>query len=159
MATSLSVSSFTIGRYKTIKDILSNPIDVSKLPIVGESKIFKQSAGRYGHVILKLDLEKGDDTMHYSRERFSYAWEVEDDYTPVHEGTYSILPISKVYFEAEIVKELKFFIGLFSFLNDNETPLRFSVIGGSYKNDERPYFAAVTVEAIIEIFKQLLDSK
>lgn len=149
MRKDISPLSNNIELYKQIKDILQKPIDGSKLPIVGESKIFKPSADRYGHVIIRLDLET-EVNFSGSLAKHNYKWEV-NEYELFPNG---YTPIQKDY-ERTIVKEIEVFAVLLDFLNDNTPPLRFTVIGGSDMLTERPYFDRVTAEAMIKIFKQL----
>jgi len=145
----ISPFSYNVELYKQIKDILQKPIDVSRLPIVGESKIFKSSAERYGHVIIKLDLET-EGNYYNSLAKYNYKWEVNE-----HElFPYGYTPIPQK-FEHMIVNEIEVFALLLDFLNDNVPPLRFTVIGGSNNLTERPYFNRATAEAIVLIFKQL----
>jgi hypothetical protein len=158
MPIALKSFSYNIELYKTIKEILVKPIDTLKLPIVGESKVFKMSAERYGHVILKIDLETDKNMIHSNG--FSYAWEMDEKFKVLEDEKFpsnTILPISKEYYEAEILNEIFIFTNLFRFLNEDKTPLRFSVIGGSYKINERSYFYRATGEAIVQIFKKLQD--
>lgn len=136
-------TSLYIDSYREIKNLLEKKIDLSKLPVIGESKIVKYSADRYGHIILKLDLEKDGDLIKRMHNNFySYSWEVNEAEIP------------KEYQEL-IVKELIEFSKLFRFLNSNDVRLRFSIIGGGYKDTERPFHSMCTVEAIKEIFKKL----
>jgi hypothetical protein len=158
MPIALKSFSYNIELYKTIKEILAKPLDILKLPIVGESKIFKMSAERYGHVILKIDLETDENMI--DSNGFSYAWEVYEKYKVLEDEKFpsnTILPISKEYCETEILNEIMIFTNLYRFLNEDKVPLRFSVIGGSYKINERSYFYKATGEAIVQIFKKLQE--
>lgn len=145
----ISPLSYNIELYKQIKDILQKPIDVSRLPITGESKIFKPGADKYGHVIIKLELEtEGNFYGHLAN--YNFIWEVHE-----HESfPYGYTPIQKSY-EPLIIKEIEVFAALLDFSNDNVPPLRFTLIGGSDKLTEKPYFNRATAEAIIQIFEQL----
>ncbi|WP_029285922.1 hypothetical protein [Pedobacter sp. R20-19] len=149
MRKAISPLSYNIEMYKQIKDILKKPSNVSLLPIVGESKIFKPSADRYGHVIIRLDLETEGD-FYGSLNKYNYKWEINshelfsDGYTPIPK-----------HYEQMIIKEIEVFVVLLDFLNYNTPPLRFTLVGGSDKLTERPYFDRATAEAIIQIFKEL----
>lgn len=154
----LPTASHNVQVYKSIRNILGKPVDISRLPIIGESKILKPSAGRYGHVILKLDVETDKEIVSDCRGGLSYAWDVASDYKVAKDERYAhvvFLPIAKENFELEIKNEIGFFNHLYSFCNDDNVQLRCSVIGGSYKETERPYFSRATAEAIVQIFKQL----
>jgi len=158
MQTTYSLFSTNIELYKSIRDILDKPIIISKLPIISESKIFKMSAERYGHIILKLDLETEREILNYNPLGCSYSWDVDENYQVEEDKrfpSHTILPISKEYFETEILNEIKLFTNLFRLMNDDITPLRFSVIGGSHKINERSYFGRVTAEALIQLFRRL----
>lgn len=98
MRKDISPLSYNIELYKQIKNILQKPIDVSRLPILGESKIFKPGADKYGHVIIKLDLEtEGNFYGHLAK--YNYKWEVDE-----HElFPYGYTPIPKDY-ECQIIK-------------------------------------------------------
>jgi len=147
----LTNSIYIYKRYKDIVEILSKPIDTQKLPIIGESKIFKSSAERYGHVIIKLSLETDGNIKRNVRDYYSYEWIPET--TDVNESNV-IIPLNNT-FEKYIIDEIKVFATLLEFLNENSAYLRFSVIGGSYRITDRPFFEAATVEALIQIFKKL----
>ena len=149
MKQDISPLSNNIELYKQIKDILQKPIDVSRLPITGESKIFKPNADKYGHVIIRLDLETERDFYNHLA-RYSFKWDV-NEYELFRFG---YTPIPKDY-ERIILKEIEVFALLLDFSNDSVPPLRFTVIGGSDRITEKPYFDTATAEAIIQIFKQL----
>src|ERR1700761_4271710 len=138
-------------RHKEIINLLSRPINIQRLPIIGESKIFKGSAERYGHVIIKLSLETDEETKRTVRDYYSYEWLPE---TTELDKSNVIIPLERS-FEKDILNELKVFTTLLELLNENTANLRFSVVGGSYRITERPYFGPATVEALIQIFNKL----
>ncbi len=148
-----SKQSYYLTRYRSVKNILEKSIDTEKLPIIGESKIFKSTAERYGHVIIKLDLET-DVTMLEQTYKgvYSYAWEIDE--SELLSNSKQIIPLTKE-FEPLIYNEIKTFSAILSFINDNKTPLRFSVIGGSSRPHERPLHDMAVSEALIEIFQKL----
>lgn len=150
MPNAIPTLSYSIKKYKEIAKVLSSPINILKLPVIGESKIFKSSAERYGHVIIKLSLETDESITRFGG-NYSYEWIPETTF--VNE-TNDIVPLDNS-FEKYVLDEIKVFVTLLEFLNENETPLRFSIIGGSYRIRERPYFEVATAEALIQLFKKL----
>jgi hypothetical protein len=154
MASSIPRLSFHIKKYREVIDILRAPIKVDKLPIIGEGKIFKPTSDKYGHVIIKLDLETDENTTKwFSSGYYSYEWMPNFSL----EYTYGIIPLDSS-FEEPVLNELMVFTTLLEMLNENTKHLRFSVIGGSFKATERPYFEAATAEALIQIMRKLNDS-
>ncbi|OOQ59482.1 hypothetical protein [Mucilaginibacter pedocola] len=155
MANSIQKLSLYTEKYKEIIDLLALPIDANKLPIVGECKIFKSSAERYGHVIIKLDLETDENLVKgASAGHYTYEWMPEKTFAGRDNV---IVPLDKA-FEADILNELSFFTTLLGMFDKSTQYLRFSVIGGSYRITERPYFAAATAQALIQIMRKLNDS-
>ncbi|MCO5947881.1 hypothetical protein [Mucilaginibacter flavidus] len=147
----ITKSIFTYKQHKDIAEILSSPIVIQKLPIVGESKIFKSAAERYGHVIIKLSLETDENIISRGGGYYSYEWIPET--TDVN-GSDVIIPLNNS-FEKHIIDEIKVFATLLEILNKNTTHLRFSVIGGSYRITEKTFFEVATIEAMIQIFKKM----
>lgn len=140
--------------YNEIHEKIIQKIDPSKLPLYGEKEIFKRSGEMYGHVKIKLDIERDTEKVllikSYNEYEnaikvnyFTYKWEVEESKLPKH---------FEQYIKPEIVK----FIELLSiFKENNDTILRFSVVDGSYKETERPIHRMAVQYALIEIFKQI----
>jgi hypothetical protein len=146
--------------YYSNKEILSKTIDLSKLPITAERKIFNSSAERYGHVIIQLSLEIDEAITRFSGPNFSYSWEVNEDEDVASKEKIAsrlYIPIPKD-FDSEIFNEIKAFVSVFRLINQDNINLRFTLLGGSYRISERPYFSRATAEALIEIFKKLHGS-
>ena len=156
MANSIPKLTNYVYLYKHHKDIfetLSQPINIQKLPIIGESKIFKSSAERYGHVVIQLNLETDENVKQPIGNYYSYEWLPE---TLFQKENDIIIPLENS-FEKDIFNELKLFVTLLALLNENTRHLRFSVIGGSYRITEKPFFGPATVDALIKLFKALQD--
>ena len=140
--------------YNKISDKITKKIALSKLPLYGEKEIIKLSAELYGKVKIKLDVEDNIEVISQIRGYehaknatrigyFTYKWEADPSALPKE-------------YERYIKPEIESFIKLLSiFSNANEWILRFSVVGGGYKVNERPGHKMATQFAIIDLFKQV----
>lgn len=139
--------------YNEISEKITRKIALDKLPLFGEKEIYKISAEMYGKVKIKLDIESDYESIQqvksYGEHKdalkvnyFTYKWEADEARLPKA-------------FEKYIKPEIVQFIELLSiFKENNETILRFSVVDGAFKENERPGHRMAVQYALIELFKQ-----
>lgn len=134
------------NKFKEIEEKLKSKLNINALPIIAESKLSKHSAEWYGHVVIKLDLEKDEELIKgyygFSNDKYFYSWEADDSALPKNFELLIKEPIERVAFLLEI-------------MNDNAVPLRFTVLGGSYHQTERPAHKQATIDTLIDIFNKL----
>jgi hypothetical protein len=148
------VNEIIIGsRYHQILGNLLKEIDLSILPLYGENEISKNTAGRYGKVKIKLDIEKDTKKIDYIQNLnkksvnptncYTYEWEVKEEKLPKA-------------FEEYIKPEILRFIEILSIFGNNKNiVLKFSVVDGEWKTSERTAHHMATSYALIELFKQV----
>jgi hypothetical protein len=131
-------------------------IDLNLLPLYGEKEIRKISGDKYGKVKIKLDVEHdvekiqqiksyygNNDENAVKINYFTYQWDADKNKLPKE-------------FEKYIKPEIEKFIELLSIFKEiDEEILRFSVVDGDYKENEKPGHMTATKYALIELFKQV----
>jgi|GEM_PF-2864031 len=142
--------------YHQIADKLSNAINVAELPLYGEYELKKYTAGRYGKVKIKLDLENDlefieqiesygnyENKNAIPKKYYTYKWEANEDNLPKQ-------------FEHYVKPIIEEFIKLFSLLHKNDNNIYcFSIVDGAYKDTERPGHRMATQFAIIDLFNKM----
>ncbi|NOT91499.1 hypothetical protein [Ferruginibacter sp.] len=140
--------------YNEIREKLTKKINLDLLPLYGEKEIRKISGDKYGKVKIKLDVENDVEKIQQIRDYgkhentikvnyFTYEWNADKNKLPKE-------------FEKYIKPEIEKFIELLSIFKEiNEEILRFSVVDGDYKDNERPGHMIATKYALIELFKQI----
>lgn len=140
--------------YNEISDKITKKIALGKLPLYGEKEVIKVSAELYGMVKVKLAVEDNAEIINQIRKYeqaensarisyFTYKWEADPNTLPKE-------------YERYVKPEIEGFIKLLSiFSSANEKILRFSVVDGGYRENERPGHKMAAQLAIVELFKQL----
>lgn len=145
--------STNLNLYKRNKHLFEQHINTDMLPVYGESKIYKHTVERYGHVKIKLDIDKELYTNErYNDVNYTYEWAISDT---AFENTHPLIMPLPIEFEPDIYKEVITFAQLLQLLNKNDVPLCFSIVGGSCHYVERPCHIKATGEALIQLLEKL----
>ncbi|MCX2482842.1 hypothetical protein [Pedobacter sp. MR2016-24] len=145
MATSISV--FPYDKFKEIEGKLKSKLNLDALPIIAESTYRKDPAERYGHVVIKLELEKDEEMIKslgsFSDDKYFYSWEADGKALP-RDG-----------FEKEIKEPIERLVFLLEIMNSNTIPLRFTILSGSYFESFKSSHKRATIQALIDLVNKL----
>ena len=143
-----SLNNYSAGRFGNIRHLIEKPIDITKLPVAGEGFYKKQTGDKYGHIIIKIGLASEvvmDGFDYYSQ--YSFAWLVDEQTIPY------------AYFKSNIEPVLIELAFLLTYFKCCDTPICFSIIGGSFRFNERPNsFITATSLALEDALRKLRES-